>query len=89
MSLAQKKAVTNYRDRQRGLLRLEVQATEADIALLRQLARVLREESEEATELRRLLLQALAPEPSEGSLKELLEAAPLQGIDLSRPRDLF
>ncbi len=90
LSLAQKKAVDNYRARQRrrGLLRLEVQAPAADVPMLRQLAQVLRENSESAAELRRVLSRALAPEASEGSLKRLLEAAPLDGVDLSRPRDL-
>ena len=40
-----------------------------------------------ASKLRRVLRRALAPEAAEGSLKQLLEAAPLEGIDLSRPRD--
>ena len=90
MSLAQRNAVDSYRQRQRrrGLLRLEVQAPEADVPLLRRLARVLREDSQEASELRQVLRRALAPESPEGTLKALLEAAPLEGIDLSRPRDL-
>ena len=89
MPLAQKKAVNNYRERQRrlGLLRLEVQAPEADAPLLRELARVLRENSQEASEVRRVLHHALTPEAQEGSLKKLLEAAPLEGVDLSRPRE--
>ncbi len=89
MNLAQKKVADNYRARRqrRGLLRLEVQASEADIPLLRQVARVLRENLEEASALRRVLGRTLAPEAPEGSLKRLLEAAPLEGVDLSRPRD--
>ena len=89
MSLAQKNAVDSYRERQRrrGLRRLEVQAPEADVPLLRELVRLLRKDSQEASELRRLLRRALAPEPPEGTLKQLLEAAPLEGIDLSRSRD--
>ena len=89
MTLAQKNAVDSYRERQRrrGLRRLEVQAPEADVPLLRQLARRLREDSDETSELRRVLRRALAPEAPEGTLKQLLEAAPLEGIDLSRPRD--
>ncbi len=89
MSIAQKRAVESYRHRQRrrGLLRLEVQAPEADAPLLRRLARVLRENSEDASQLRRVLRRALAPEAPDGTLKELLEAAPLEGVDLSRRRD--
>jgi len=34
-----------------------------------------------------LLLRRFAPEPAR-SLKELIEAAPLDGIDLDRPRDM-
>ncbi len=89
MPLAQKKAIDSYRKRQRrrGLLRLEVQAPEADAPLLRELARVLRENSQEASEVRQVLRRALAPEAQEGRLKQLLEAAPLEGVDLSRPRE--
>ena len=89
MSLAQKHAVESYRERQRrrGLLRVEVQAPEADAPLLRELAQALRGNGQRASKLRRVLRRALAPEAEEGSLKQLLEAAPLEGIDLTRPRD--
>jgi len=89
MPLAQKKAVDSYRKRQRGLglLRLEVQTPEADAPLLRELARLLRENSQGASEVRQMLRQVLIPEAQEGRLKQLLEAAPLEGVDLSRPRE--
>lgn len=89
MGEAQKKAVESYRQRQRrrGLRRVELQAPEADAALLRDLARVLREDAQKAPGLRRVLRRALGEDAPEGSLKGLLEAAPLEGIDLSRPRD--
>ena len=89
MPLAQKKALDSYRQRQRrlGVQRLEVQAPEADAPLIRELARVLRENSQEASELRHVLRQALVPEAREGKLKQLVEAAPLEGVDLSRPRE--
>ncbi len=87
MSLAQKNMVEGYRGRQqrRGLSRLEVQASEVDIPLLRQVAHVLWDNAEAASELRRVLSRALALGAPEGSLKRILEAAPLEGVDLSRP----
>lgn len=87
-------AVREYRRRQkeRGLLRVEVQASEPDAGLLRSTARLLRSGSAEAARVRRLLREVLGPETEGTGLKELLEAAPLEGVDLSRrsdrPRDV-
>jgi hypothetical protein len=41
----------------------------------------------QAAEARALLLRRFAPEPVR-SLKDLIESAPLEGIDLDRPRDM-
>ena len=89
MTMAQKKAVRNHRQRlkDRGWVRLEVQAPKADKALIRKIAGLLRGDPERAAEVRARLLDVVAEEPKP-SLKALLAAAPLEGIDLTRPRDL-
>ncbi len=89
MTVAQKRAVHNHRERLRdkGIYRLEVQASEADRALIQKVARLLRGDPARAAEVRMRLLQILGGEPKPG-LKALLEAAPLEGIDLTRIRDL-
>jgi len=88
MSTAQKKALRNHRRRLRdqGLVRLEVQASEADAPLLRALARALLHEPEKAALLRRQLRATMGTPEGEG-LKALLAAAPLEGIEISCSRD--
>lgn len=73
---------------QRGLLRIEVQATPDDAGLLRSTARALRSDTAEAARVRRALREALAPELGGMDLKTLLESAPLEGVDLTRRKDL-
>lgn len=89
MTIAQKKAVQNHRRRlkRRGLVRVEVQASEADKVLIRKVAGLLRGDPSRAAEVRRRLRQLLGEEPKPG-LKALLASAPLEGIDLTRDRDL-
>ncbi len=89
MSTAQKKALRKHRRRLRdqGLVRLEVQASEADAPLIRALARALLNEPEKAALLRRQLRATMGRPEGEG-LKALLAAAPLEGIEISRSRDL-
>lgn len=72
----------------RGLRRVEGQASPDDADLLRSTARVLRANSAEAARVRRVLREALAPELEGMDLKQLLESAPLEGIDLTRRKDL-
>ncbi|MGQ0662359.1 MAG: hypothetical protein ACT4P2_01990 [Pseudomonadota bacterium] len=88
MSEAQKLAVLNHRRRLKrcGLVRLEVQASRPDAPLIRGLARALRGHAKEASVLRARLRAAMA-RPGGPSLKALLAAAPLEGIDLTRARD--
>ena len=88
MSAAQKKAIRNHRRRLReqGLVRVEVQASEADAPLIRSLARALREDPRKAAILRRQLRDTVGMGEAE-SLKALLAAAPLDGIEISRSRD--
>ncbi len=89
MTVAQKRAVHNHRRRlrEKGLFRVEVQASEADKALIQKVAKLLRGDPDRAAETRRRLLQILGEVPPPG-LKALLESAPLEGVDLTRIRDL-
>lgn len=74
--------------KKRGLRRVEVQASPDDADLLRSTARALRGNSAEAARVRRVLREALTPEFEGMDLKQLLESAPLEGIDLTRQKDL-
>lgn len=82
-------AVRKYRKnlKKRGLVRVEVQASPDDARLLRSVARVLCDDSAEAARVRRLLREALGPRVGGESLKELLESASLEGIELTRRKD--
>ena len=85
---AQKRAVEHYRKRlkERGIVRLEVYASETDAVLIRHIAKVLREESEQAVQVRKQIRSLIGPR-EKPSLKALLASAPLDGIDLSRQKD--
>lgn len=80
-------AVAEHRRRQRsrGLQRLEVQVRGEDAPLLRAVAAALAD-PDRAHEARALLRRRFGPEPTR-SLKDLLAAAPLEEIDLTRSRD--
>jgi hypothetical protein len=91
-SRAQKDAIANYRSRQtgRGLVRLELQAFEADRDLIRALARKLVEEGPDTGRIRRIVQQAVAGEHREaGGILAALRRSPLAGadLDLTRPRE--
>lgn len=68
-----------------GFVRVEVQVRDEDAPLLRSVARALAD-PERAGDARALLRQHFI-QPSAKGLKELLTAAPLDGIDLGRSRD--
>jgi hypothetical protein len=87
MATSQEKALRNHRRRlkEKGLKRVEVEATNSDASLIRQLARVLRAGGEKAEEARQLLIEIIAS--SEPGLKELLVSAPLEGTRVKRSRD--
>ena len=89
MTIAQRKAVQDHRQRlkERGLVRLEVQAPETDRDLIRKIVGLLRGDPGRATEIR-AKLRALVDEEPKPSLKALLASAPLEGIDLTRKQDL-
>jgi hypothetical protein len=82
-----KSAVATHRARLRGrgLRRLEVQVRGEDAPLLRAVAAALADPGR-AAETRALLRGRFAPSPAR-SLKALLEAAPLEGVELERSRD--
>ncbi len=73
------------RQRSRGLQRLELQAPTADAPLLRAIAAALADPAQ-ADSVRAFLRIRFAPAPPR-SLKALLEAAPLDDLDLDRSRD--
>lgn len=80
-------ALVTHRERQRarGLRRLEVQVAADDVALVRAVAAALAD-PERADGARAVLRARFLATPLPG-LKTLLAAAPLDGIDLARPRD--
>jgi hypothetical protein len=85
---AQRKAINSFRKRlkQQGMARLEVSVRKDDATLVRNVVRALASPEQEQT-ARALLREHFGSGPAEG-LKSLLAAAPLEGIDLSRRRDL-
>ena len=80
--------VTRWRKRRRrqGFVRVEIQVRKEDAALMRDVATAL-VDPERETETRSILREKIAA-PRSGGLKALLASAPLEGIDLERPRDL-
>lgn len=89
MTPAQKKAVEDYRERQKekGLVRVEVNVPDADRLLIKRVAESLRAGGEKAMKTRSALSSIL--NPYEGmNLKELLEnAPPLDELDLERSKE--
>lgn len=88
MVRARPSALTRHRARlkRRGLVRVEVQVSAADADLIRRTARSLRGDTRAAARLRVQLLRLVGVSPTSG-LKELLAAAPLEGIELTRVQD--
>jgi hypothetical protein len=79
-------SVADYRRRmaRRGYVRVEVQVRREDASLVRGVAAALADPAREA-DARRLLRQRFGP--ARAGLKALLAAAPLDGVELDRPRD--
>lgn len=79
--------VTLWRKRRRmqGFVRVEVQVRKDDAVLVRNVAKALLDPDRES-ETRAILRERIAGSCS-GGLKALLASAPLEGIDLERPRD--
>ena len=87
MTITQESALRTHRRRlrERGLKRVELQAGESDASLLRELARILRSDSERAERARKQLRELITEQPA--GLKALLCAAPLDGIRITRSAD--
>ncbi|MCM0022102.1 MAG: hypothetical protein NBV67_19095 [Tagaea sp.] len=85
MGLVRKKAVAEHRRRREreGIVRLEVSVARADAPLVRRLASALTDPAL-SVETRDWLRVQLVPPP--GGFKAMLAQAPLEGIDLDRPR---
>jgi hypothetical protein len=81
------KVIASHRRRMRekGFVRVEVQARKDDAILLRQVAGALAD-PHQASEVRALLRERFGPPAAKG-LKALLANAPLEGIDLDRSHD--
>ena len=79
--------VTRWRKRRQrqGFVRVEIQVRKEDAPLVRDVATALVDPDRE-TETRAILREKIATSRT-GGLKALLAAAPLEGIDLERPRD--
>ncbi len=88
MTSTRVKALTAHRSRlkKRGLARVEVQVPAADADLIRRAAQSLRGEADTAARLR-VQLSSLLSAKGEPRLKEILAAAPLEDIDLTRTPD--
>ena len=88
MVKAQHKAVNSFRKRlkHRGMARLEVNVRKDDVTLVRNVVRALASPDQEQSA--RALLREHFGSGQAAGLKSLLAAAPLEGIDLSRRRDL-
>jgi hypothetical protein len=88
MSSRAKSPLASHRARRarQGFVRVEVNVRKEDAGLVRQVAAALADPARQAAA--RLLLRQRFVEPPNVSLKALLVAAPLDGIDLDRGRDL-
>lgn len=86
MPATKSKSLTAYRRRlkRRGVVRVEVHVSKTDAALIRGVAQALTDPTREAA-ARSLLREQFGMAKG---LKSLLAAAPLEGIDLGRDRDL-
>ena len=87
MTSSASKHVAEHRKRlkQRGLVRVELRAPKEDAGLLRDIANALSDPTR-VVQTRRLLYEHFNPYAGMG-FKELLAAAPLEGVDLERSRD--
>ena len=89
---SQKRAVKAYRDRlgERGLVRFEVLAPNADRTLIRSLARKLSEDSADAARLRAAVKQTVMGDPPKtGGILAALRRSPLVGADLDLERPML
>ena len=87
MSNQTRSPLANHRARKasQGFVRVEVNVRKEDAGLVRTLAAALTDPLRQ--EMARTLLRQEFSEPRQGSLKDLLASAPLDGIELERARD--
>ena len=90
MTPVQRKAVDEYRERQKekGFVRVEVNIPETDKPLIRDVAKGLRSGGETADKIRTAMKIALNPYSGMG-LRELLENSPLDELDLERSKETW
>ena len=88
MSSGARSSLATHRARKarQGFVRVEVNVRKEDAGLVRQVAAALSDPARRADA--RMALRQRFAEPPALSLKALLQAAPLDGIDLDRARDL-
>lgn len=90
MTTSQNKAIKSYRNRQkaRGIARVEVAVPDSDRDLIRQTAANLRAGGEIA-ERTRAAMQSVIDPYAGMNLKQLLEAAPIEDLELERSRETW
>lgn len=88
MDTARKTPVDTFRKRlrQKGMVRVEVHVLKDDAVLVKSVARALGNPKMAAEA--RTILKARFTKPAQAGLKALLASAPLEGVDLERPRDM-
>ena len=87
MPTSQDKAVKRYRKRlkREGWVRCEVKVRREDVPLVRKVAAVLNDPERDA--VARAVIRERFEETPPTSLKSVLAAAPLEGIEIERSRD--
>jgi hypothetical protein len=88
MTPSQNNAVKDYRNRQkeRGIIRVEVSVPDADRELIRQTAANLRAGGDIA-ELTRTAMRSVINPYAGMNFKQLLEAAPIEGLEFERSKE--
>lgn len=88
MTPSQNKAVKDYRNRQKekGIVRMEVSVPDADRALIRQTAANLRSGGDIAEQTRAAIRSVINPYAGM-NFKQLLEAAPIEGLEIERSKE--
>ena len=88
MATARKTPVDTFRKRlrQKGMVRVEIHVQKDDAVLVKSVARALGDPRTAAQV--RTILKARFTKPAQAGLKALLASAPLEGVDLERPRDM-
>jgi hypothetical protein len=87
-NMAQKRAIENYRSRlrKRGVARFEVLGLESDRELIRNLAKKLAQDDQEANRIRSEVMRTVCDSPPKGGILAALRRSPLVGADLIMER---